>query len=242
MSFRGLFRVLFALFRRRFHSLSIAGILVALVWTSHNLIKTLLKQAKLEKERQKIEYHLDYNPYRRRVPLKTGTTGYMFSKARRDRSGAFVHDMLMAHAMAFNRNLTYGGACEEDLDEERFVRLLHRHEQLIQTMGLSDELPIACPLNSTDITLSRREYDKPSAQPWTAEWTASMASILRKPNTKTSQTKVVVHIRRGDVTPCKKKTYFRYLPNSHYLHLLDIYVNDTQAQITIFSQKSSFEP
>jgi hypothetical protein len=57
--------------------------------------------------------------------------------------------------------------------------------------------------------------------------------------------RIMVYIRRGDVTPCIDAN-FRYLPNSHYLQLLDQYTttNDTTTimyHVTIYSQSGSFE-
>jgi len=66
--------------------------------------------------------------------------------------------------------------------------------------------------------------------------------------------RITVHIRRGDVTPCSKN-YFRYLPNQHYLTLIDLYtekltqeMNDTgvdytskEIEVLIFSESESFE-
>jgi hypothetical protein len=55
--------------------------------------------------------------------------------------------------------------------------------------------------------------------------------------------RIAVHIRRGDVEPCKY--WRRYLPNSHYLRLIDEYMllapNRTITQVTIYSQSHSFE-
>jgi hypothetical protein len=50
--------------------------------------------------------------------------------------------------------------------------------------------------------------------------------------------RVVVHIRRGDVTPCDP---LRYLPNSYYLELIRRYA-PRHAELTIYSQRDSVEP
>ena len=80
-----------------------------------------------------------------------------YSWARKDRSGSFVQDMLMAHAYAYSNNQTYAGACacEEERDPGRSHRYsqlrfdgdrLRQHLELIQnTLGLQDTLKLACP-------------------------------------------------------------------------------------------------
>jgi len=148
----------------------------------------------------------------------------------------------MAHAMAFKRKLTYSGAC--DMEKRVQSGRLRAHVRLLRAMGLSAELRIHCPNNSTFVeTMDRKEYNIASEQLWTPEWRASMAPILRNHTVKSSnETKVVVHIRRGDITPCSKRSDFRCLPNSHYVQVLEKYVNDSKAKITIFSEKRSFQP
>jgi hypothetical protein len=74
-----------------------------------------------------------------------------------------------------------------------------------------------------------------------------------------NETIVAVHIRRGDVNPCRYPA--RYKPNSHYLRLIDEYIITTQQQqqqqqqqdpllppprpvpkVYIYSESKSFEP
>jgi hypothetical protein len=49
--------------------------------------------------------------------------------------------------------------------------------------------------------------------------------------------RAVVHIRRGDVTPCDS---LRYLPNSYYLELIRRYV-PRHFEVVIYSERNSFE-
>jgi hypothetical protein len=52
---------------------------------------------------------------------------------------------------------------------------------------------------------------------------------------------IAVHIRRGDVDLCCLP--FRYLPNSHYLRLIEKYAaTHADARVVIFSESKSFEP
>jgi hypothetical protein len=53
--------------------------------------------------------------------------------------------------------------------------------------------------------------------------------------------RVAVHVRRGDVTPCNKWGR-RYLPNAHYLRVLDERVpRDRPARVYVFSERKSSE-
>jgi hypothetical protein len=53
--------------------------------------------------------------------------------------------------------------------------------------------------------------------------------------------RVLVHVRRGDIIPQWTNLY---LPNSHYLQILETYLSDTNVfyDVTIYSESSSFEP
>jgi hypothetical protein len=51
----------------------------------------------------------------------------------------------------------------------------------------------------------------------------------------------VVHLRRGDVQPCKYED--RYNTNSHYLRLLNKYVaSSDNVKVYVYSQSDSYEP
>jgi hypothetical protein len=50
----------------------------------------------------------------------------------------------------------------------------------------------------------------------------------------------VVHIRRGDIDPCKQWKD-RYLPSSYYVEVLDRYV-PASIPVTVYSESASFEP
>ena len=60
---------------------------------------------------------------------------------------------------------------------------------------------------------------------------------------------IAVHLRRGDVSPCRH--FRRYLPNSHYLALIDQYTdrarqtnatNGRPVHVTIYSESDTYEP
>uniref|UniRef100_A0A7S1Y730 Uncharacterized protein n=1 Tax=Grammatophora oceanica TaxID=210454 RepID=A0A7S1Y730_9STRA len=71
--------------------------------------------------------------------------------------------------------------------------------------------------------------------------TAVAAADRNSTTTTTTTTHVAVHVRRGDISPCK---YFRrYYPNSFYLDLIDaaILANDPNATITIYTEDEAYE-
>jgi hypothetical protein len=164
-----------------------------------------------------------------------------YSATRQDRSGAAIQDMLACHAYAYHHNATYGGAC----GNSPFVK---DHQVLIDTLGLTDILPFACPpkddprhvlVNIADYLL------KPDTSLWTPDWQRivrhHVAKAIPNPNSNENKCRIAVHIRRGDVNPCCAQN--RYTPNSLYLELLKEYYNhNDKCQVEIYSQSKSFEP
>jgi hypothetical protein len=183
-------------------------------------------------------------------PGKTNKGVYYYSKSRPDRSGAAIQDMLMCHAYAFARNATYGGACGEVTP--------YRKEQkyLLSTIGLTTILPFACPtqeslMSNSSFIVDWTEYllTKEDTAIWTPQWLQNIRQHIRYYDPPSSQNNpnppftIAVHIRRGDVDPCCFSG--RYLPNSHYLRLIEKYINaasHTDVRVVIFSESKSFEP
>lgn len=185
----------------------------------------------------------------------------IYSVSRPDRSGAFVLDMLFAHAYAFATNSTYGGACDHG------VQAKHQNitKQLIFDLGLSSFLTCACPPLEAEsasaqekaytrhVILDRKIYRRKTSRAFTSEWRRHIQPLLHLPDIKMNSSgdlKVVVHIRRGDVSPCNKFAS-RYLTNEHYNRLLNRYVIEPfkkekigkqNMTITIHSEKNSHEP
>jgi hypothetical protein len=186
-----------------------------------------------------------------------------YTVARTDRAGSAIKEMLLAHAHAFATNTTYGGACVDAIDwdpltkkhgssfrhkvEERLVQ----RQNLIDILGLHDELPLACPteeeLQSGHVKLyKKRGPIKGTLFP--AAWfpfLQARAKFNYVTRTQEDPLRFVVHMRRGDFTPCHVSD--RYLPNTYYLEALEYYVprycNGTRpCNITIFSERDSYEP
>ena len=165
-----------------------------------------------------------------------------YSRFRGDRSGAAIQDMLMCHAYLFARNVTYGGACGTS-------KHVQNVELLLNTYGLSQLLPLACPsdgINSSYI-IDWNDYllnQKKDTVHLTTEWQFHIAPYIRYPDPPPSFASVytvVVHIRRGDVNPCCWPR--RYIPNAYYQKLIDMYVSSqkTKYQVIIFTESTQFE-
>jgi hypothetical protein len=180
-----------------------------------------------------------------------------YSNARRDRSGSAISNMLAAHAYAFHHNMTYGGAClrlPKDATHstiQKFEKHIKQHQALIDAIGLNGLIGfLHCSTNQTAALISSKRYMEADAFWYTPEWLEYMhqhidyplLSKKKKDNSNSTRLEVAVHVRRGDIQPCNRWSH-RYLPNSYYQRILDEYlVDEDKAQVTIFSEKNSFEP
>jgi hypothetical protein len=151
-----------------------------------------------------------------------------------------IEDMLMCHAYAFHKNATYGGACSGADTPE-----ITANEALLDAIGLKEALPFKCSVDYPKTRVSmipRSSYRKDDTRIWTPEYLDFIRSLLRYPKKKRDVYTIAVHIRRGNTSPCQEvhNGYYKYLPNSHYLSLIDKY-NKSGARVIIFSQPESFE-
>jgi len=190
--------------------------------------------------------------------------GKLYSIGRKDRSGSVISDMLYAHAFAFAHNVTYAGACFTVWGLPKKDTL-----QLLEKLQWSNFLPFACPPgvdsslnlfkpNATELSplmlnddvyrwkLIHTDYFSPA---WRQSIQRAIADDNPRARSIASQHdrpyEIAVHVRRGDVTPCRYKR--RYLTNEHYLKLIDQYTPSPEARdnrpvhVTIYSESISFE-
>lgn len=156
------------------------------------------------------------------------------------KSGIVIQDQLMAHAYAWHRGAEYGGACGSGEYDE--------HRELLASIGLEAELPFACPSDlphSSGIQTSlvpQDKYNKDDTRIWIPDYLRFLRSKVKIPPKATDEFIIAVHVKRGIVTPCstRRDGYSRYLPNSHYLRLIDKYMQPN-AKVHIFSQNQSHE-
>jgi hypothetical protein len=225
----------------------------------------------------------------------------LYSYLRKDQSGWVIMDMLKAHSWAYERNITYGGACGES-----------RHKKDIQNVltlsGFDKILPLKCPPttkihednnnnnnnNNNTKTFAAMVHDDGTrhvlyhASIYEKDYKQRLESLdwkyhvqqqlnynnnddeynnssssnnnnnnndqLRPNQTQTKTIRLVVHIRRRDVTPCCYPEW--YLPNAYFVAMIDKYVqlarqeeeeeeypsrSAANIQVDIFSQADSFE-
>ena len=189
--------------------------------------------------------------------------GIIYSHARKDGTGAAFQDMLMAHAYAWHRNLTYHGSC---ISSDHPAPHADQLKEILQATGLHTILKFACPDTTMDIKrggriVARKVYYRKDTAIWTADWRNYIRARLRPAFVRTTRNydkyTIAIHIRRGDVSPCDKNSEVarRYLPNQHYLRLLDHYYRyapvitragttlqeQQQSQVVVYSQSESFE-
>jgi hypothetical protein len=130
-----------------------------------------------------------------------------------------------------------------------------QNQKLLNALGLNSTLPMACPPgNKTNrVFLNDKTYRKDSYL-IDEQWLKLIRSAVQctKPESEDGDNvmQVVVHIRRGDVTPCHKpvKKISRYTPNSQYMDVLEQYLphdddSDThrKVRVSIFSETKSHE-
>jgi hypothetical protein len=172
-----------------------------------------------------------------------------YSVARTDRSGATITDMLWALAHARARNVTYLGACYvKNMSHAPESRQAEKVE-LISALGLRDLLPFACPPDLSLVSKPEAYKGKSKAgggsrSPFSPEflgWVRSRASSARPPPPAApSGGSAVVHIRRGDIDPCRRWKD-RYLPSSYFAEALGRYV-PAGVPVAVYSERASFEP
>jgi hypothetical protein len=205
----------------------------------------------------------------RTLKISSAKPRVIYSQARMDRSGSVIHDMLLAHAYAFAQNHTtstptstiYGGACVSNTSKLTVQQLQTRHSQLLQGLGLDRMLPfVNCPTEEDARTTSivprqvyRPRHDNLYTEVglWTPEWLAHVQSQMKISNKQHKPAKkkrentfvIAVHIRRGDIEPCSANFGARYLPNQHYLQLIQAYLppvsSQKTTQVMIYSESSS---
>jgi hypothetical protein len=187
------------------------------------------------------------NYYSPTIGVKEDQLSDFYVSARGDQAGAAIHDMLLAHAYGFNHNLTYGGACFEFAWAKPFRKPRGYVLKLMRSLQMTNILRYACPPRGyQDRILNRRLYRDLDATLFTPAWRRQIRSELAVTPVQTTNDdkpfEIAVHVRRGDIDPCIYQT--RYLPNSHYIKLIDRYLQNVTgpARVTIYSEAGSYEP
>jgi hypothetical protein len=180
--------------------------------------------------------------------IKQSSESYAW--AREDRPGAQIADMLFHHAYAHWKRARYGGACAgigNSLTENQ-----KQAQKMLKEIGLDGFLKFRCPpggLDDPSMIPTYLLYLPVILNRWllTQSWLKSIKSQISYPRKPPGTFKIVAHVRRGDISPCRgARVSHRYLSNSYYLEMIDRYtpppsLNKT-IEIVIHSQTDSFEP
>jgi len=173
-----------------------------------------------------------------------------YCKRRYDRVGSAIQDYLMAHAFSFHFKRQFAGACGPKNDPRSYQSQV----KMIEMLGFQEELLILdeCPTsNDTSAMVLDQDlyYMWQDTDVWTSEWIEyilhqkKQINRQQEENNKMEDPTMVLHVRRGDVHPCDNNTYDRYLPNSHYLTLIDKYRTEDHHRVILHSeQHSRIEP
>jgi hypothetical protein len=169
---------------------------------------------------------------------------HFYCNRRYDRAGSAIQDYLMAHAFGFNFGRHFGGACGRNWYPDNHDAQM----EMIEMMGLQEDLLILdeCPTNDTSAMVLDQYYYYmwKDTDVWTREWIEYMKQRRlmdqqQEIGDKQQDSTVVVHIRRGDVHPCDNYTLNRYLPNSHYIALINQYRPSPQSRVIVHSEQHS---
>jgi hypothetical protein len=173
----------------------------------------------------------------------------VYSALRPDRSGAVILDMLFAHAFAYSKNWTYMGACDRSNRTGSHTGRngtvhpsTHREDahELIKAVGLDKVLRFDCPPDEAETSsiMAPKTYVTRNLKTFTSHYLEHVRSQVRYPPRRHGR-RAVVHVRRGDVTPC---SYYsnRYLPNSHYVDIINE-ILPRNVSVTVLSESDAFE-
>jgi hypothetical protein len=167
----------------------------------------------------------------------TSKSAVLFHRARSDRSGAVIQDMLLAHAYSLQQNQTYGGAC---FNETGIHHHIQSHIRMIAALGLSHILKLACPSEPHHRWMDSYLFTRFGTKLWTPAWLSHIRSQQQGiGKLKRRRSNVVAHVRRGDVSLCDPATRDRYLPNAYYLSMFEKYAS--VGNVTIYSESQSSE-
>jgi len=166
----------------------------------------------------------------------------MFHNYYSGKSGQVVEEMLMAHAYIFHQNATYGGCCGT-----RSAKMT-AHEDLLDALGLKEVVRFRCPRDYIHDTKTRRSviprdhYMAEDTHIWTPDYVDYLRTLVTYPERRHKEYTIVVHMLRGNTSPCKNKSrgYYSYLPNIHYQNLIDKYMKPG-ARVIIYTSAKSFE-
>lgn len=221
---------------------------------------TFVRQQQQQQQEQSSFSRQNHNQTTKTKVISVKATNNIsyFTVRRGDRSGAAIHDMIKAHAVSYQQNSKYIGACPK-----RTKHYTPDTAQLLKAMGWETPLPLLsqpCPYYVKQASVAKLQLglnglrgkgdeadaDQHQRVIFTKEWRhyfLQQAGIeIQQRNQDDKAFRIAVYIRRGDVTPCRHPD--RYLPNQYYLDQISKYLpkSGSTPNVTIYSQSDSFEP
>ena len=223
-----------------------------------------IKEKKLLIEDAGPDVQVSTELHRSRDKHRTSSTNTMilYSRIRPDRTGSVVQDMLLAQAYAFAQQqqrqpsnlVVYGGAICDPYCNSTTVSTV---SSILQAWNWTTWLPIlmdASNLPRKHMILSDHRIYHGDNHAVTHDWWKNqlLARFVRPPRDRNSNDsdsfRIVLHVRRGDVTLCQTNHDIRkrYLSNQYYQQILrDILSQEQQEhdkiKIVIYSQQESME-
>jgi hypothetical protein len=150
-----------------------------------------------------------------------------YVRAKEDRAGSAISEMLKAHAYSFNHQIELLGFCMSGVHVDQ-------NKKLVKAIGLDQVFKLGCPSNIQDIPTKGEEYQKhfvprkdyrnDEENTFTPAWLDYMTRAYRPrnlPHYSDGIFRIAVHIRRGDVSLCTPNAKKRYLNNMHYIRIID---------------------
>ena len=165
-------------------------------------------------------------------PLVSNKTYVM--KIPPDRSGTCVLHFIQALAYCKHHGYKFVGVCRAPSNGIR------ESEMLVRKMGLYHLFPyLRCPeTNMSHVMLQSQDYVPFRLTDAFRKYiiSESIFANYTKNNKKPGELNAVMHVRRGDVFPCgTPNVRMRYLPNQHYLQILERYAPDA-TNITVHTK------
>ena len=228
-------------------------------------VELLVADAKADEASSDVHHRASSNGNDSAVAAATTATDPVtyYVIPRTDRSGQQLRQFLLLDAYAFKHGGKVGGTCVKIGMEKRLASV---HEKILKraqdtlpalvALGLDDMFRYECPsdeeVQSHAAKLLKHldlDWNDLLSQEWLGSLHARLPLGLGPSRSKKKQ--VAVHMRRGDVHPCSA-WYWRYLPNSFFLQVLDTYLPQfcgdnvlDNCQVTVYSEsesRESFDP
>uniref|UniRef100_A0A7S3P5N5 Uncharacterized protein n=1 Tax=Amphora coffeiformis TaxID=265554 RepID=A0A7S3P5N5_9STRA len=175
-------------------------------------------------------------------------TDFKYIRAKNDRAGSTISDMLKAHAYCFNHGIQLMGFCGTSYH-------MNENRNFATALGVDAVLPFRCPkeMNNRNYFVPRAAYHNDEEHTFSPAWLDYMSQVFSPrnlPEYTDGVFRIAAHIRRGDVSLCTDNANRRYLNNMHYIRIIDQVLDRynisstgtrTPYEVTIYSESDSHD-